>query len=95
MLVTPGSLFVLPLNHHLELMSTLLLLCADHLKAPLEEYVIKLKKVRVVRTKQREGLIRARLLGFSAATAQVVTFLDSHCECTEGIDQQFPFPHLY
>ncbi|PVD30435.1 hypothetical protein C0Q70_09701 [Pomacea canaliculata] len=56
----------------------------DHLKAPLEEYVIKLKKVRVVRTKQREGLIRARLLGFSAATAQVVTFLDSHCECTEG-----------
>ncbi|XP_070210950.1 polypeptide N-acetylgalactosaminyltransferase 5-like [Littorina saxatilis] len=56
----------------------------DHLKAPLTEYVAKLGKVKVVRTKQREGLIRARLLGFSSATAQVVTFLDSHCECTEG-----------
>nr|KAG5704807.1 hypothetical protein BaRGS_015190 [Batillaria attramentaria] len=56
----------------------------DHLKEPLEDYVAKLGKVSVVRTKKREGLIRARLLGFSAATAQVVTFLDSHCECTEG-----------
>ena len=46
----------------------------------------KLGKVKVVRTKQREGLIRARLLGFSTATAQVVTFLDSHCECTEGME---------
>ena len=44
----------------------------------------KLKKVKVVRTKQREGLIRARLLGFSAAHGDVVTFLDSHCECTIG-----------
>ncbi|XP_076468452.1 polypeptide N-acetylgalactosaminyltransferase 5-like [Babylonia areolata] len=56
----------------------------DHLKAPLEEYVAGLGKVKVVRTQQREGLIRARLLGFSSATGQVVTFLDSHCECTEG-----------
>ncbi|XP_076461829.1 polypeptide N-acetylgalactosaminyltransferase 5-like [Babylonia areolata] len=56
----------------------------EHLKAPLEEYLAQLTKVRVVRTSQREGLIRARLLGFSSATAQVVTFLDSHCECSEG-----------
>ncbi|XP_059171538.1 polypeptide N-acetylgalactosaminyltransferase 5-like [Physella acuta] len=56
----------------------------EHLKKPLEEYVAKLGKVKITRTLQREGLIRARLSGFAIATAQVVTFLDSHCECAEG-----------
>ena len=44
----------------------------------------KLGKVRVVRGKRREGLIRARLLGASVAIAPVLIFLDSHCECTMG-----------
>ncbi|XP_055872598.1 polypeptide N-acetylgalactosaminyltransferase 5-like isoform X2 [Biomphalaria glabrata] len=56
----------------------------DHLKKPLEDYVAKLGIVKIARMKQREGLIRARLTGFAVATADVVTFLDSHCECTEG-----------
>jgi len=30
------------------------------------------------------GLIRARLLGARHVTAPVITYLDSHCECTEG-----------
>uniref|UniRef100_A0A673LI43 Polypeptide N-acetylgalactosaminyltransferase n=1 Tax=Sinocyclocheilus rhinocerous TaxID=307959 RepID=A0A673LI43_9TELE len=52
----------------------------EHLKAPLEEYMVQLPKVRILRTKKREGLIRTRLLGAAAAKGQVITFLDSHCE---------------
>ncbi|XP_032517068.1 putative polypeptide N-acetylgalactosaminyltransferase 9 isoform X4 [Danaus plexippus] len=55
-----------------------------HLMQQLDDYMSSLPKVRIVRATQREGLIRARLLGAKYVTAPVLTYLDSHCECTEG-----------
>ncbi|MGH0137830.1 UNVERIFIED_CONTAM: hypothetical protein FKN15_038394 [Acipenser sinensis] len=56
----------------------------EHLKQPLEEYISSLRKVRLVRARKREGLVRARLLGASIASGDVLTFLDCHCESHEG-----------
>lgn len=57
----------------------------EHLGRKLEQYVSTLPvPTFVLRTGQRSGLIRARLLGAKHVKGQVITFLDAHCECTEG-----------
>lgn len=52
---------------------------ADVLKDELDEYLKRLNNVRVVRQRERKGLITARLLGASVATGDTLTFLDAHC----------------
>ncbi|XP_065355728.1 polypeptide N-acetylgalactosaminyltransferase 5 isoform X1 [Calliphora vicina] len=57
----------------------------DYLGKKLEDYVATLPvHTFVLRTQKRSGLIRARLLGAEHVTGEVITFLDAHCECTEG-----------
>lgn len=56
----------------------------------------QLQIVRVVRQRERKGLITARLLGASVATGDVLTFLDAHCESPHPrvslVGHMVPFP---
>lgn len=53
---------------------------SDYLQDKLDDYVKQFQIVKVVRQKERKGLITARLLGASVATGETLTFLDAHCK---------------
>ncbi|MBN3292282.1 GALT9 acetylgalactosaminyltransferase, partial [Polypterus senegalus] len=56
------------------------------LKYNLDQYVKKRypELVKIVRNSKREGLIRARIQGWRAATAPIVGFFDAHVEFNTG-----------
>ena len=55
------------------------------LKQPLDTYTNTLPiKTKILRSRERIGLVKARLKGAHEAQAEVLTFLDAHCECTAG-----------
>lgn len=46
--------------------------------------VVRGVEIRVLRSKERVGLIRSRLIGVEQARGKVLTFIDAHCEATPG-----------
>ncbi|KAH9414739.1 polypeptide N-acetylgalactosaminyltransferase [Dermatophagoides pteronyssinus] len=55
----------------------------------LDEYMDKLSKemkipIKILRSMNRIGLISARIMGANFAKGQVLSFLDAHCEATNG-----------
>nr|XP_033771635.1 polypeptide N-acetylgalactosaminyltransferase 6-like [Geotrypetes seraphini] len=56
----------------------------EDLQKTLDEYLRQLPLVRLLRQPARKGLVGARLLGAEEAKADVLVFLDAHCECWSG-----------
>nr|XP_033771650.1 polypeptide N-acetylgalactosaminyltransferase 6-like [Geotrypetes seraphini] len=56
----------------------------EDLKKTLDEFLRELPLVRLLRQPVRKGLVGARLLGAEEAKADVLVFLDAHCECWPG-----------
>ena len=52
-------------------------LSSDYLGKPLDEYMKKLPKVRIIRLKERQGLIRARLEGAAVAKGTTAVCLQA------------------
>ncbi|KAM4882975.1 polypeptide N-acetylgalactosaminyltransferase 15 [Thomomys bottae] len=56
----------------------------EQLKSALSDYVAKLEDVKLLRSNKRLGTIKARMLGATRATGDVLVFMDAHCECHSG-----------
>ncbi|XP_060593944.1 LOW QUALITY PROTEIN: N-acetylgalactosaminyltransferase 7-like [Ruditapes philippinarum] len=61
----------------------------EHLKGKLEDYINEYNKkhnnvVKLFRNSERLGLIGTRTRGAELSTADVIVFLDAHCECNRN-----------
>lgn len=56
----------------------------EHLHDQLEVLISTLPKVKLLRNRQGEGLIRSKLIALAHATSEVVAFMDAHCEVMHG-----------
>ncbi len=57
----------------------------SYLQQPLEQFVLTLPvPVKILRNKNRKGLMKSRIIGADAATGDTLTFLDAHIEAVEG-----------
>lgn len=57
----------------------------EYLHKPLDDFVKNLSiKVKIIRNKNRIGLMKSRIVGADAATGDTLTFLDAHIEATKG-----------
>ncbi|UXI23015.1 microtubule binding protein YTM1 [Sarcoptes scabiei] len=59
------------------------------LQKSLDDYMLRLSseteiEIKILRSKKRIGLIKARLIGANHSSGEILTFLDAHCETTEG-----------
>ncbi|EZG46942.1 putative UDP-N-acetyl-D-galactosamine:polypeptide N-acetylgalactosaminyltransferase [Gregarina niphandrodes] len=58
----------------------------------LEDYIALLPKVRLIRTGERSGIVRARLTGINAVKSETFVILDSHIECQPGWLEPLLYP---
>lgn len=56
----------------------------SYLLSPLEDYIAMFDIVRLFRMPERSGLMHARMKGAELAKGEVLFFMDSHCEVSEG-----------
>ncbi|XP_075977947.1 putative polypeptide N-acetylgalactosaminyltransferase 9 [Anticarsia gemmatalis] len=57
---------------------------SEDLVRPLDQFVKTKPKVKLIRSRHRLGLMRARMLPIPDVKSPVIVYLDSHCECAQG-----------
>lgn len=56
----------------------------EYYQEPLDKYIEKYPKIRLIRSHTRQGIIQNRILGGRNAKGPVIVYVDSHVEVTPG-----------